>query len=118
MNLLFLGDVVGGAGCAAVRKHLPTLKRKYQIDFTVVNGENSADGNGILPGSADALLVWTRATGIRFFFASCATLRTILCDTVPINRISRSGFPIFFRKEPFSFVNTFALHPCSLQIVS
>ena len=56
MNLLFLGDVVGGAGCAAVRKHLPALKRKYQIDFTVVNGENSADGNGILPGSADALL--------------------------------------------------------------
>lgn len=49
MNLLFLGDVVGGAGCAAVRKHLPALKRKYQIDFTVVNGENSADGNGFCP---------------------------------------------------------------------
>lgn len=56
MNLLFLGDVVGSAGCAAVRRYLPGLKRRYQIDFTIVNGENSADGNGILPGSADSLL--------------------------------------------------------------
>ena len=55
MNLLFLGDVVGTAGCDAVRRHLPNLKRQYKIDFTVINGENSADGNGILPGSAESL---------------------------------------------------------------
>jgi len=55
MNLLFLGDVVGTAGCDAVRRHLPNLKRQYKIDFTVINGENSADGNGILPVSADSL---------------------------------------------------------------
>jgi metallophosphoesterase (TIGR00282 family) len=48
-----IGDVVGSAGCEKLRKHLPELKRKYQIDLTVVNGENSADGNGILPVSAD-----------------------------------------------------------------
>lgn len=56
MNLLFLGDVVGSVGCAAVRRHLPGLKQKYHADFTIINGENSADGNGILPGSASSLL--------------------------------------------------------------
>lgn len=56
MNLLFLGDVVGSVGCAAVRRHLPNLKHQYKIDFTIINGENSADGNGILPSSADSLL--------------------------------------------------------------
>lgn len=56
MNLLFLGDVVGSSGCAAVRRCLPQLKRQYSIDLTVVNGENSADGNGIHPVSAQSLL--------------------------------------------------------------
>ncbi len=52
MNILMIGDVVGSAGCQKLRKHLPELKRVYQSDVTVVNGENSADGNGITPDSA------------------------------------------------------------------
>ncbi len=36
-------------------RHLSKLKIKYGIDFTVVNGENSADGNGITPVSAECL---------------------------------------------------------------
>lgn len=56
MNLLFLGDVVGSSGCEAVRRYLPQLKRQYSIDLTIVNGENSADGNGIHPVSAQCLL--------------------------------------------------------------
>ena len=55
MNVLFLGDVVGDAGCAHVRKLLPELKRKYRADITIANGENSANGNGILPSSAKHL---------------------------------------------------------------
>lgn len=47
MKLLFVGDVVGEAGCLFLQKKLPELKRQYQIDVTVVNGENSAVGNGI-----------------------------------------------------------------------
>lgn len=53
MNLLMIGDVVGSAGCEKLRRHLPELKRKFDIALTVVNGENSADGNGITPVSAD-----------------------------------------------------------------
>ncbi len=52
MNILAIGDVVGSAGCEFVRRHLPALKKLYHADVCIINGENSADGNGITPGSA------------------------------------------------------------------
>lgn len=55
MNILMLGDVVGQGGCEAVREHLPGLKRHYSADIVIINGENSAQGNGILPASAKHL---------------------------------------------------------------
>lgn len=50
-----MGDVCGSLGCETVKKRLPLLKREKKIDFTVINGENSADGNGITPQSAELL---------------------------------------------------------------
>ena len=47
MRLLFLGDVVGRAGRAAVQETLPKLRARYGADFVVVNGENAAAGFGI-----------------------------------------------------------------------
>ena len=47
MRLLFLGDVVGRTGRTAVVEQLPKLIERYQLDFVVVNGENSAGGFGI-----------------------------------------------------------------------
>ena len=55
MNILCIGDVVGSAGCSFLRAHLPALKKLKAVDMVVVNGENSADGNGILPASAGYL---------------------------------------------------------------
>lgn len=52
INILMIGDVVGSAGCKALRQCLPRLKREYSADLVIVNGENSADGNGVLPSSA------------------------------------------------------------------
>lgn len=52
MNILCVGDVVGTAGCGVLRRVLPALKRQYAVDVCIVNGENSADGNGITPVSA------------------------------------------------------------------
>lgn len=46
----------GSIGCDMLSRHLSKIKNKYGIDFAVVNGENSADGNGITPSSADCLL--------------------------------------------------------------
>ncbi|MEM6761742.1 MAG: TIGR00282 family metallophosphoesterase [Pseudomonadota bacterium] len=47
MRLVFLGDVVGRAGRAAITTHLPRLIERFALDFVVVNGENSAGGFGI-----------------------------------------------------------------------
>ena len=55
MRLLAVGDVCGSIGCDEIRRVLPALKRDKKIDMTVINGENSADGNGILPESAQSL---------------------------------------------------------------
>ena len=55
VKLLCIGDVVAGVGCNFLREKLPALKRQLGIDIVICNGENSADGNGILPGSAEHL---------------------------------------------------------------
>ena len=47
MRLLFLGDIVGRTGRAAVLSRLPSLIEDYQLDFVIVNGENAAGGFGI-----------------------------------------------------------------------
>ena len=56
MRILFVGDVVGQNSCKELVSRLPSVKRTYNIDVTVINGENSADGNGITPYSAGLLL--------------------------------------------------------------
>lgn len=55
MNILFVGDVVSDPGRQMLRKHLSALKREYSVDLTIVNGENSAAGNGMLPSSAEEI---------------------------------------------------------------
>ncbi len=54
-NLLFIGDVVGKSGCDFLASRIYGLKKKYAIDFTVINGENSAQGNGITAFSAEQI---------------------------------------------------------------
>lgn len=56
LNIIFIGDVVGQKSCANLRDKLPTLKRQYDAKLVIVNGENSADGNGITPVTAKYLL--------------------------------------------------------------
>lgn len=55
MKVLIIGDVIGQGGCDFVREQLPLLRRQYQPDIVIANGENSAQGNGILPYSANHL---------------------------------------------------------------
>ena len=56
MRILFVSDVVGEAGCDFLRKTLPGFKKMQQADFCIVNGENSARGNGLTPASLEHLL--------------------------------------------------------------
>lgn len=55
MNVLAIGDVVAPVGAEFLRNQLPKIKREYNIDLVIANGENSAEGNGITPHSADFL---------------------------------------------------------------
>ena len=56
MNLIFLGDVVGKGGRNAVTKVLPGLKREFNAQFAIVNGENSAAGAGLSASCVRELL--------------------------------------------------------------
>lgn len=49
LRILFLGDIVGEPGRKAVIGNLARLKQERDIDFIIVNGENSAGGRGITP---------------------------------------------------------------------
>ena len=51
-RLLAVGDIVAPSGCAYLCRQLPALQRRYEIDFTVVNGEN-ASMLGLTPQQAE-----------------------------------------------------------------
>lgn len=56
MNMLFIGDVVGKGGREAVKQLVPELRREFNCQFVVVNGENSAAGSGLTSGCVRDLL--------------------------------------------------------------
>lgn len=56
LKILAVGDVVSSQGCSYLMQTLPKLKRELGADIVIVNGENSAVGNGILPQSANTIL--------------------------------------------------------------
>lgn len=55
MRILFIGDIVGSPGRAAVASLLPGLKQRHEIDVTLANAENAAAGRGITPALAEEL---------------------------------------------------------------
>ncbi len=56
MNVLFLGDITARIGRELVKNQLSSIKQKYEIDLTIVNGENSAHGKGITKRIYEELL--------------------------------------------------------------
>jgi len=55
VKILFIGDIVGQPGRAAVRALLPGLRERHGVDFFIANGENSAGGSGITPKTAEEI---------------------------------------------------------------
>ena len=55
MKILFIGDIVGRVGRRALSELLPGLVADHGVDFTIVNGENSAGGIGITPRIGEEL---------------------------------------------------------------
>ena len=56
LTVLFFGDVVGRPGRGALAYAIPILKRKYEANFVVVNGENAASGSGLTPATLNKIL--------------------------------------------------------------
>ena len=90
MNILVLGDVVNSDGCNFLKKKLPAFKKLKGIDFCIANGENSADGNGITPLSAQMIF----SSGVDFI---------------------TTGNHVYRRKEVFELLDEseFIIRPCN-----
>jgi 2',3'-cyclic-nucleotide 2'-phosphodiesterase len=56
MNILVIGDVVGSPGRGILRKALPVVFRKHDIDYCIANVENAAGGFGVTKEVCDELL--------------------------------------------------------------
>src|SRR4051812_40174347 len=51
MRILFLGDIVGQPGVAFVKRALPVLRAREQIDIVIANAENASGGSGLAPSA-------------------------------------------------------------------
>jgi 2',3'-cyclic-nucleotide 2'-phosphodiesterase len=56
MQILAIGDVIGKPGRQAVQKLLPGLRRQYELDLVIANGENAAGGLGLTLTTAREML--------------------------------------------------------------
>ena len=76
-KVLLLGDVCGQAGCRALFFNLKGIIKKKKPDLVIINGENSAEGFGIVPKTVEQLIqsggdvittgnhVWQKPEGVR-----------------------------------------------------
>jgi len=53
--MLFIGDIVGRPGRAAVTTLVPALRADLRLDVVIANAENSAGGKGITPETTQEL---------------------------------------------------------------
>jgi len=56
MNILLIGDVVGNPGRTILKKALPVVFKKYDVDYCVANVENAAGGFGVTKEVCDEIL--------------------------------------------------------------
>lgn len=56
MRILMIGDIVGKPGRRAIRTLVPDLRKEFDIDLVIANGENTAGGFGITQDTAYELL--------------------------------------------------------------
>jgi metallophosphoesterase (TIGR00282 family) len=51
MRILFLGDIVGHPGVTFIKRALPPLIVREQVDLVIANAENASGGSGMMPGA-------------------------------------------------------------------
>lgn len=56
MKLAVFGDIVGRPGRTALVEQLPRLRRRFSLDFVIVNAENAAGGFGVTARIVEEIL--------------------------------------------------------------
>jgi metallophosphoesterase (TIGR00282 family) len=56
MNILIIGDVVGSPGRTILKRALPVVSRRYDVEYCIANVENAAGGFGVTKDVCDELL--------------------------------------------------------------
>jgi 2',3'-cyclic-nucleotide 2'-phosphodiesterase len=56
MNILVIGDVVGNPGRTILKRALPLVFKKYDVDYCIANVENAAGGFGVTKEVCDEML--------------------------------------------------------------
>jgi metallophosphoesterase (TIGR00282 family) len=56
MNILIIGDVVGSPGRAIMKRALPKVFRRWDVEYCIANVENAAGGFGVTREVCDELL--------------------------------------------------------------
>ena len=56
MKVLAVGDLIGNAGIQKLKQELGKIRETENIDFVIVNGENSAEGMGITQKNFEDIL--------------------------------------------------------------
>ncbi len=108
MKILVLGDVMGSSGRKALKKNLNNIIKKNEINFTIINGENSADdGKGITKDIAEEFFsqgidvitsgnhIWDKEETTKYIETENRLLR-------PANLVDGSpgkGYGIFYSKD-------------------
>lgn len=55
MRIGFIGDIVGRPGRKIIKENLKEIKKEFNIDFVIANGENASHGFGLTLDSAKEL---------------------------------------------------------------
>ena len=56
MKIAFIGDIVGKPGRDMIKNHVKNLKKEFDVDFVIANGENVSHGFGLTIKNADEIL--------------------------------------------------------------
>jgi metallophosphoesterase (TIGR00282 family) len=70
MKILYTGDIMGKAGRQTITTLLPEIKREYDVDVVISQGENLSHGKGMQISHTEAMM----AAGVDFFTGGTWTL--------------------------------------------
>lgn len=103
MKILYFGDVFARPGREAVKAVLNRLITQHNVDFVIMNGENMAHGNGILPEMAQEFLdlgidvitsgnhIWDQRQIVPFMNTSTRLIRPLNFPEHPVHKVPGRG---------------------------